>query len=161
MKNLLLVLVSLASILTIYCSNTTKKPIKIIPIKMIDRTYWDSGISHPYLTYSINFLVEDYVENANNEAKITAFANKNADTSLFKGSYMYRMYFYKASKHTNLKNIAKDKNVIPDYSLQHDIIFIFSWYDGKYRKLKMKNGFPVDDVNDQRKVEIRDIDTSK
>ena len=51
------------------------------------------------------------------------------------------MIFYKESRYTNLIKIAENPRELDRYSVDHDLVFDYTWEDGKFdSRTEIKNG---------------------
>lgn len=124
--------------LLIHCSDSNN--ITIVPLEVLNQIDTLNG-----RTYKFDFfLVNGYVDNKRSRMVIDSFVVKH------KGDYplkfdQYDMTFYKYSEETNVKNIIANPRVIDRYSQQHDLIYGYSWINGKLvSRMKWKNGEVVD-----------------
>ena len=94
---------------------------------------------------------------------IDSFAGKHINADLLKYN-TYRMYFYKESRYTNLIKIAENPREIDRYSNDHDLVFYYTWEDGKFdSRTKVKNGEWVEPAQTKLKftIELVSPDSAK
>jgi hypothetical protein len=95
-----------------------------------------------------NYMVENYKDDSTSLRLIDSFVNKNKDIALNKYSN-YNLAFYKKSDQTNIENISKNKRIIDRYSNEHDLLYRYFWYQGKFiMRYKYKDGEIIEPKND-------------
>ena len=131
MKKLILLFFSL---ITLFGCAAPKK------VKLIFYKEYKSDSVSPFIKSSYNsiYIVENYCDNIRCQALIDSLA---IDIGNSKKYDQYLLQIYKASSHTNLKNLSKNPRDLDRYSDLHDHIINYEWYNKKFiAKHKIKNG---------------------
>ena len=148
-------------VLFVFTSCGAYKPIIIQQFypfnKMTDTSYSNNQVR----TYKEDyFLISNFKNNNNTTLYIDSFAKSYINKALLRYN-TYRMYFYKESRYTNLIKIAENPRELDRYSAGHDLVFYYTWLDGKFdSRVKIKNGEQVDPVQTKLKFTIIQIPDS-
>lgn len=132
-----------------HCSGSSE--ISIIPLEILD--YIDTSTTNGKKFKSDHFLVSGYVDDKRSQIIIDSFIIKHKKDYPIK-FYQYDMIFYKESNKTNIKNILANPKFTDGYAVWPDLIFSYSWSNGKLvSTLKWKNG----DIVSEGKIRVEDI----
>jgi len=158
MRNLVLSCIGILILFSLLGCFATKEALIFEHLEMLDS--FDTSISNGKLLRfkSKSFLVQGYRSNKKNDLVIDSFA-KNVKAQDIDTLAQFTVNIYKKSKETNAENLAKSPRVLDRYSNTHDLIFIYTWFEGKLSpRYKFKNGKMIEPEN---KIEISDIPESK
>jgi len=122
--------------------------------KMTDTSYDNNKIRTYKEEY---FLVSNFKDNSATTVSIDSFVSKHINNTLLKYN-TYSMIFYKESRYTNLIKIAENPREIDRYSNGHDLVFYYTWLDGKFdSRVKIKNGEQVEPVQTKLRFTIEPV----
>lgn len=129
------------------CAGCQNRP-QIVRFHMMDRLDTLKQGNKTLFYKSENFIVGNYSDTKKINAYIDSFATENKATDY--GLYtQYEMYFFKASDITNSKHISETPRDFYRYSLDHDLIFLYSWIGNGMHltRYKLKDGEIVEPKN--------------
>ncbi|MEO7047693.1 MAG: hypothetical protein ABI091_20510 [Ferruginibacter sp.] len=151
-----LALIILPICFLISCSQLSSRNISVVPLKMLNYLDTISNDGKALTIFKTEFyLIKAYSASKKTDQYIDSFIMKNKDTYLGKYS-SYKMVFYKESSETNLENIASHPKIIDRYSQEHDLVYDYTWSNGKFvYRYKFKNGEIIDPKNH---VIVKDVD---
>jgi hypothetical protein len=120
------------------------QPLTIVPLDMlnvIDTLKDERGIAINRADY---YLIKGYKPNKNALQLIDSFAASKRN-SVSEEYAHYDICFYKESKQTTIKNILENPKITAIYSLQHDLIYDYSWINGKFvTRYRFRNGAMIE-----------------
>lgn len=136
-------LISILVIVFIVASCSKQDELKIISFYVVNRIDTVFANNKTFYYRQDYFLVKNYVENAENFAAIEEYAceNKGSNGSQYDE---YSMLFYRMSRITNNKYIAKKRKQFDRYSQDHDYICQYVWLKNKpnYKREKTSKQEP-------------------
>jgi len=134
----------------IECKNQPIVILQFYPYnKMTDTSYSNNQVRTLREDY---FLISNFKGYNNSILYVDSFVGKHINPSLLQYN-TYRMYFFKESRYTNLIKIEQNPRELDRYSASHDLVFQYTWIDGKFTgREKIKNGETIDP--EQKKLQF-------
>jgi len=123
-------------------TSCTGKAQKLIFTSVPELTVIDTAVKSKtkFINKQECYIVENFIGDSTSIKSIDSFVDKNKDP-LFNKYLNYHITIYKKSDQTNAESIKKNKRIIDRYSQEHDMIYDYFWFQGKFAcRFKYKNG---------------------